>query len=44
MGLLWLTLLTAHHAYMAHGSNEIFPTLPIFSQFFNGVPAVIELP
>ena len=26
------------------GSNEIFPTLPIFSQFSNGTPAVIELP
>ena len=26
------------------GSNEIFPTLLIFSQFFNGAPAVIELP
>ena len=26
------------------GSNEIFPTLSIFSQFFSGAPAVIELP
>ena len=26
------------------GINDIFPTLRIFSQFFNGAPAVIELP
>ena len=37
-------LLTTHHACVAQGSNEILPTLSIFSQFFNGAPAVIEPP